>query len=414
MPKPRAAKLETASARLRLGVRNKPYYTKVSRNIQLGYRRCKGAGSWSVRVTANGADWVKKIGLADDLEPADNRGVLSYWEAVTAARKLARYQPGDTDRDSDRPATVADALESYTRDLASRGADSANARRVSKHLTAALATKPVCMLRVKDLRDWRDSLIAKGLTPASINRTRTGLRAALELAATLDPRITNRDVFRLGLKGLPGGNNARRIVLPDTDVLRIVEAAYQEDYALGVLVQTLAETGARVGQLARVRCIDLQADRADPRLLVPTSFKGHRLKEHQHTPVPISLDLARRLQVMKGKRGDDQMLLLKGDSTPWNSTKSDYFAPFRAVVARTGLDRKITSYALRHSSICRQLIRGTPVSITARLHDTSPDEIQKHYGRHILDVGEEIARRALLAQPETTQVDNVVPLRTAT
>jgi hypothetical protein len=38
-------------------------------------------------------------------------------------------------------------------------------------------------------------------------------------------RITNRHVFRLGLRALPGGvNKARRIVLPDADVLRLVGA----------------------------------------------------------------------------------------------------------------------------------------------------------------------------------------------
>ena len=37
MPKPRAAKLETATARRRLEVRRKPYYATISPGIQLGY-----------------------------------------------------------------------------------------------------------------------------------------------------------------------------------------------------------------------------------------------------------------------------------------------------------------------------------------------------------------------------------------
>ena len=127
------------------------------------------------------------------------------------------------------------------------------------------------------------------------------MRAALELAATLDHRITNREAFRL-LRRLPGAGKARRIVLSDADVLKVVEAAYQEDHALGVLVQALAETGARVSQIARVRRIDLQADRADPRVLIPTSFKGHRQKERQSTAVPITPDLAGKLKAMRASR----------------------------------------------------------------------------------------------------------------
>ena len=94
MPKPRASKLESATARRRLEVRRKPYYATVSPGIQLGYRRNIGGGSWSVRCIAQGADWIKKIALADDLEPADGKHVLTYWQAIDMARALARRQPG--------------------------------------------------------------------------------------------------------------------------------------------------------------------------------------------------------------------------------------------------------------------------------------------------------------------------------
>jgi hypothetical protein len=44
MPKPRAAKLETATARRRLEVRKKPVWTTISPGIGLGYRRNAGPG----------------------------------------------------------------------------------------------------------------------------------------------------------------------------------------------------------------------------------------------------------------------------------------------------------------------------------------------------------------------------------
>ena len=47
MPKPRIAKLETATARRKLPVRKKPFYITVSPGIALGYRRNIGGGSWS-------------------------------------------------------------------------------------------------------------------------------------------------------------------------------------------------------------------------------------------------------------------------------------------------------------------------------------------------------------------------------
>ena len=59
----------------------------------------------------------------------------------------------------------------------------------------------------------------------------------------------NRHVFRLGLKALPGSNRASQMVLPNADVLRVVEAAYQIDPAFGLLVEVLAVTGARIRRL---------------------------------------------------------------------------------------------------------------------------------------------------------------------
>jgi integrase len=279
-------------------------------------------------------------------------------------------------------------------------------------MTSALAGKPVGLLTVNDLRHWRDGLVAKGVEASTVNRTRAGLRAALELAATLDHRIANRHVYKIGLKGLPGASRARRAVLPDGDVLRIVEAAYQEDRTFGILVEVLAQCGARVSQASRLNCIDLQADGPEPRLLMPTSYKGNKQKERQQVPVPISVSLAALLKELRGNRPPDAPLLIKGDSTRWLETnKSEHWNIFRAVAERAGFDPdQITSYALRHSSICRSLLKGVPVSIVAKLHDTSAREIEAHYGHFILDVaGDAIARKGLL-QPELSAADNVIPL----
>src|SRR5262245_41574613 len=136
MPKVRAPSLETATARLRLSGRKRPYYVTVSRGIALGYRRCAGAGSWSVRH----ADWLRRIGHADDYEASDGKTVLSYWEAVGMARALARGEDGSGD--AGRPGTVSEALDAHAADLISRDGDGYNASRVRKHLSATLVSKP--------------------------------------------------------------------------------------------------------------------------------------------------------------------------------------------------------------------------------------------------------------------------------
>src|SRR3954464_908524 len=172
MPKPRDSKLETATARRRLEPRKKPYWTTVSPGIHLGYRRNAGAGTWSVRVADGGAEWIKRIALADDLEPANPPAVLNYWQAIDVARALARRQPGEA-FDESRPRTVDEALTLYENDLLSRGASPYNSRHARLHLPASILSKPAALLGATELTKWRDSLLAKGLAPSTVNRTKT-------------------------------------------------------------------------------------------------------------------------------------------------------------------------------------------------------------------------------------------------
>jgi integrase len=412
LPKPRASRLESPTARLRLPVRRKPYAgPSLARGIKLLYRRNRTNGSWVIKARSGpGAYWTSAFAEADDYEKGDGARVLTFYEAQDAAKALARGRDGAPDT---KPVTVSEAVDRYECDLKSRGADVSNARRVHRHMTSALAGKPVGLVTVNDLRHWRDGLVAKGVEPATINRTRAGLRAALELAAELDrDRIKNRDVFKSGLKGLRNTKTARRVVLPDANVLRIVQAAYEHDRAFGILIEVLAQTGARISQAARLRCGDLRADGPDPRLLMPTSYKGRGQKQRQQVSVPIPDSLAALLKKLRGDRPPDAPLLIKGDGTRWlEKNKSEQWNIFRAVAEHAGFDPdEITTYALRHSSICRSLLKGSPISLVARLHDTSSDEIDSHYAAYILDIaGDALSRKGLL-QIESPVADNVVTL----
>ena len=82
----------------------------------MGYRPTP-AGTSDYVHNSQGADRIKHIALADDLEPADGKNVLTYWRAIDVARALARGQPG-TD-DANCPVTVSEALDRYQRDLES-------------------------------------------------------------------------------------------------------------------------------------------------------------------------------------------------------------------------------------------------------------------------------------------------------
>ena len=104
---------------------------------------------------------------------------LSWFQAVERGRKLAK---GDAP-EAGSLLTVARAVDEYARDLAAREAGSGNASRIRKHISPALAAKPVAILTARELSAWRDGLLREGLRPASYVRLKNALVAALNLAA---------------------------------------------------------------------------------------------------------------------------------------------------------------------------------------------------------------------------------------
>jgi len=402
MPKPRSSALESATARRRLVVRKKPYWLKLSPGIALGYRRNEGPGTWSVRGTdGHGRLWEKRLALADDLEPAAPPHVLNFWDAQEVALKLARKQPHASDEG--RPITVAEALDRYANDLKARGGSPYNASGVRKHLSAVLLAKPVMLLGANELKLWRDSLIGGGLQASSINRLLKSLRAALALAARLDPRIQNAEARKTGLQALPDADRDRNVILPDDQVSALVTAAYAHDAALGLYVDVLAITGARPSQASRLLVADLiTTNLKSPRLSMPKSGKGGSLnragRKAERVPVPITPALAAQLkQAVKG-RAADAPLLLQADGRSWGDRPSEnYRDAMREIVAGIGLDPElVTAYALRHSSIVRSLLLNVPIRIVAVSHDTSTTYIEKNYSRLIADHADEVTRGGLL------------------
>jgi integrase len=404
--RPRASQLETRTARLKLKVRQKPYdFTTISPGIALGYRRNRAAGTWVLRAAdGHGGNWTKRVALADDFEEADGANVLTWWQAIEAARKLAR----GTDTDTDRPQSFADAINAYERDLIARGGNVANAQRIRKHITPTLASKPVGLLTASELTHWRDDLLKAGMKPATAVRLFKNAKAALTLAAKRDHRITNQAAWRDGLSGLAENFESRNPArLSDGEVQAVVAAAYAIDPAFGRYVEVAAVTGARPSQIARLLVGDLLPNGDGPRLMLPSSRKG-RGRKVSRKPIPITASLAAKLTAASAGRTPTEPLLVRADGGAWQSTdKGDHARLYAKAAERTGV--ACTIYALRHSSIIRALLAGLPSRLVAANHDTSLAMLERTYSAFVSDFGDALSRRALLeiAPPATGKV---VPL----
>jgi integrase len=388
----RAAKIEDRTNRLKLPIAKKPVFVKIGPRVSLGYRRNQTAGTWVVRAAdGKGSNWTKAIGVADDFETATGTATLTFWQAQDRARIVARGgRTGSGGSDEEKPLTVAVALERYEADLKTRGAEASNVARVRRHLPEKIADRLVAVLTKHELRKWRDGLI-DNMAPASANRVATALRAALNLVSDGNEGIANHAAWESGLKAIPDATETRNVVIGEPQIRRLVSEAATISPAFGLLVEVAAVTGARVSQLARLEVQDAKHDH----LSMPTSRKGRGVKKMTRRQVPIPPTLAARLQAIAAGRSANDPLLTKDNGDPWR--KSDQTRPFRKAAKLAGLDSEdVTMYALRHSSITRQLTAGIPIRIVAVLHDTSVAMIEKTYSVGIDKHVDEMIRPALL------------------
>lgn len=423
----RSSTLETRTARLRLPIAKKPAFVKIASGISLGYRRNRTAGAWVVRgANGKGGNWTKRIGMADDFDDADDNLILDFWQAQQRARTLGHEQRGSA---SEKPVTVREAIDRYEADLKTRQGDTGNVTRLRGHLPERLLDKTVALLNSRELRVWRDGLTKtprqrkptadataarqkakpEPLAPASVNRSCSIFKAALNLAAAHDERISNGRAWETGLATIPDAEESRNVILAEPVVRQIIGHARAKSAAFGLLVEVAAVTGARLSQLARIEVQDLQDDKAAPRLMVPTSRKGRGVKKVLRRPVPIPAGLATKLRAVAIGRPSIAPLLTKQGGEPWR--KSDHSRPFARAAKAAGLDPEVvTLYALRHSNIVRQLLANVPVRVVAANHDTSVAMIERTYSQHIADHADALARGAMLDIPEPTEA-TVVPMR---
>ena len=283
-------------------------------------------------------------------------------------------------------------------------------RRVRLHLPARLLDKAVALLTPHELRHFRDTLAKKGAA-GTADRIGNGLRAALNLAADTDSRIVSRQAWDIGLRGIHDATESRNVILPADRVRRLVEESYMVSLQFGLLVEVVATTGGRV--VSQVGHLEVQDLLADPwRLMMPSSKKGRGQKKVLRRPVPIPESLAIRLRQAAQGRADRAPLLIKSSGEPWR--RSDHTRLFARAVEQAGLDpAEVTIYALRHSSIVRQLLANVPIRVVGINHDTSVMMIEKTYSKYIGDHTDAVTRAALLDLSQPTLTADIVPLARA-
>jgi integrase len=406
--------IDTPAKRRKVPAGKAPVWTAVGGargGLKLGYRKGARGGVWVAKAVGAKHRRETTLGRADD--DSAGPGALSFRAATSAALDWAGLERARRlNGAGDQLHTVAFAVTEYIaareRRDARRGRDART--RLTKHVLSdkRLAGLPLGRVTVKELRAW-STRAGGALAPATLNRLQNDLRAALNAAAEVHVHEfapTARQDIATGLRARPDALQARQVILTDADVRAVIEASLTVDADFGAMVVVLAATGCRFSQAAALTVRDLQIDAR--RILVPSSRKGRSAKARPQIAVPIGDDVIDRLKVLVVGRAADEPLLRRWISrqaggpftwervrrAPWTSA-SEMTRNWARALAQTIVSAGTPPYALRHSSIVRALRAGVPVRITAALHDTSSAMIEKHYAAHILDISDDLARRAL-------------------
>lgn len=419
--------IDTVSKRAQLAPRKNPYWHGVSGGrggVSLGYRKGAGAGVWVAKIVLDGQRTEERLGLADDDDGA-RAGALSFRSAVSAALQWSRERHAAIEAGAsvaDGP-TVRTAVEAYIDARKARSAreGKSTAGRLTRHVLSnnIFANTRLAKLAAADFEGLRSRLKETQpettddesctLAPATVNRVLNDLRAALNAYVEAHRRELPSHLvaeIRVGTRAEPVTGDARKQLLTDKQIREAVKAAYAVDKDFGALVMLAAVTGARHSQMIRLTVGNVQYQQK--RVMMPGSRKGRAATAHPPVALPLTDDALEKLRPITRGRASSAPLLMRwayrnvGPFKWEKESRRSWGHAFEVdkywarVVEKAKLPPDTIMYAFRHSSIVRGLRAGLPIRLVASLHDTSTEMIEKHYSAYIVDVTEDLARRAAL------------------
>jgi len=406
----RDADLENRTSRAKLKVRGKPYYKVIGPGLHVGYRKGKRAGMWVVRRYAGASTYVvETIAEADDYEDADGARILTFWQAQDQARKLVASPKGHSG-----PYKVKDAVSDYLVELEGRASCNDTKLRLDAYALPVLGDKHVDKLTAETLRHWHRNL-AK--TPRRI-RTKKGAEQRTRDIDLSDPEIArsrkvsaNRilallkaalnhafheskiasDVEWRRVKPFPKVNRSRAAYLTLAQCKRLINAA---DPEFRILVRAALETGARYGELGRLRVEDYNPDSGTLQIWLSKSGESRHI---------ILAEDGRAFfdQLTAGRDGGE--LMLRREWKP-----SEQQRPMRATCKRAKIDPPMGFHQLRHTWASHAVMGGMPLPVVARnLGHADTRMVEKHYGHlaqsYVVDAVRKHAPRFGVSEPSNVK-----------
>jgi integrase/recombinase XerD len=161
---------------------------------------------------------------------------------------------------------------------------------------------------------------------------------------------------RAGLRAAPerrGGVDRLTV----EEELRFLDQAYAQDGRVGLMLQTLLETGARASELVQLRVDDVGLAE---RVVTIRQGKGGKQRE-----VPIRRDLAQLLRLHIGSRRAGPLFASRQQGSgpvPHTLTRQRVGQVVRSVANAAGIIKRVYPHLLRHTVATRLLALGMDIT----------------------------------------------------
>lgn len=395
--KVRDALIDTREARGKLKARGKPYWRATGdQGLHLGYRKLKArAGTWWARHYLAGARAyaIESIGVADDLIDADGEKVFDYWQAQAKAREGKAARAGAAGEKTG-PYTVNRAMDDYLDYLRSEGRSEAAVKdatyRIDAFIRPTLGAFEVAELKSDQLRHWRAGLakaaprlrtrkdekqkhrkrVDDRARKATANRILTTLKAALNHSFD-EEKVSSNKAWGRRVKPLENADAARPGYLKIAEAKRLLNAC---DPDFRNLVQAALQTGARYGQIAKLKVADFNPD------VGTIDFRSLKGRGKEKTYSCVLSDEGKQFfkQACAGRVGDE-LIFRKHNGDAWGASHQK--RPMAEACRRAKIVPALGIHQLRHTWASHAVMNGTPLMVAAKnLGHSDTRMIERHYG----------------------------------
>lgn len=386
-----ARELGSRTARQRLPIQSRPYFTHIQGGLSLGYRRGKRGGTWIARVYELERGYrFESLGKSNDF--IETVG-MSFQQAQDAAREwLKRKSEEDAGHAPSNLYTVANVVDDYLldRERIRRKRLGHTRSVIETHILPNLGSTELVKLTHAKVKGWRDTIAEQapkvrnkpGVTgstrqidvdnpdalrkrQATANRILTVLKAALNHGYR-EGKVSSRAAWE------------RVTAFTQVDVPKVRYLSIAESTALIAacgegfrqLVRAALYTGCRYGEITaltvdafnmKARTLHIRQSKSGKDRYIPLTDEGVAFFD--------SIAAGRSKRVM----------FLHEDGRPWEPSQQTYWMAQACKVSR--LNEAISFHILRHTYASQLAMGGAPMPVIAALLGHADTRMtEKHYG----------------------------------